>query len=129
MASLLKRILGIWEYAVAIIFAAIFVFPLIWMIYSSFKLPREIIRTIWALPSVINLNGYAQVFTSSSFGTYYANSIIMVLLNVPLLTIVAAMAAYAGCIFPPSSLRHCNKICCAAQPLRPCMLGVYPCIT
>jgi raffinose/stachyose/melibiose transport system permease protein len=95
MALLLRRTVGLWRYVVATTFAIIFGFPLIWMMYSSFKGPREIIRSIWSLPSVINLNGYAQVFASSSFGTYYVNSLIMVALNIPILTIASAMASYA----------------------------------
>jgi raffinose/stachyose/melibiose transport system permease protein len=83
-----------WQYAIALVFAALFGFPLIWMIYSSFKTPQEIVRGLWALPTTISLNGYNQVFSSSAFGTYYTNSIIMTAASVPVLTIMAAMAAY-----------------------------------
>jgi raffinose/stachyose/melibiose transport system permease protein len=95
MQSFLRQINIWWQYAIALIFAAIFGFPLIWMIYSSFKTSKEILKGIWALPTTPSFNGYFQIFSSSGFGTYYGNSILMVLISVPLLTIVSAGAAYA----------------------------------
>ena len=95
LLSLPRRILGTWQYAVALGFAALFGFPLVWMVYSSFKAPREIIRTVWALPTTISLNGYNAVFSSSPFATYFTNSMIMVVVSVPILTIAASLAAYA----------------------------------
>jgi raffinose/stachyose/melibiose transport system permease protein len=89
------RFSGWWQYAIAVIFAVIFGFPLVWMVYSSFKTSREILKTVWALPTVLSFNGYEQVFSSSSFGTYYLNSFVMAVISVPLLTIVSATAAYA----------------------------------
>jgi raffinose/stachyose/melibiose transport system permease protein len=95
MQSFLRQINIWWQYAIALIFAAIFGFPLIWMIYSSFKTSKEILKGIWALPTTPSFNGYFQIFSSTGFGTYYGNSILMVLISVPLLTIVSAGAAYA----------------------------------
>jgi raffinose/stachyose/melibiose transport system permease protein len=95
MNSLRNIVANWWQYLVASAFAVLFGFPLVWTVYSSFKTPKEILKTIWALPTTINLNGYQQVFTSSDFGTYYTNSIILVLMAVPILTITSAMAAYA----------------------------------
>jgi len=83
-----------WQYAVALVFAAIFGFPLIWMIYSSLKTSPEILRHIWDLPLNPSLQSYQGLFTVAPFGTYYLNSIIMTLVSVPTLTITSAMAAY-----------------------------------
>ncbi len=92
---LLQYLSGWWQYAIAIGFAVLFGFPLVWMFYSSFKTSREILRTIWAFPTVLSFSGYEQVLSSSSFGMYYVNSLIMAAVSVPFLTIVSAMAAYA----------------------------------
>jgi raffinose/stachyose/melibiose transport system permease protein len=94
-----NRLLGAlnssWQYAVTLFFAAIFGFPLLWTFYSSLKTSKEILKGIWALPANPTLNGYIQVFTSSSFGLYYRNTIIVTVTSVPVLVAVAAMAAYA----------------------------------
>ena len=83
-----------WQYAVALFFAAIFGFPVAWMIYSSLKPSSEILRHIWDLPQNPSLQSYIGLFTAAPMGLYYRNSIIMTLVSVPILTITAAMAAY-----------------------------------
>lgn len=84
-----------WQYAVAILFATIFGYPLIWMIYSSFKSTRELLHNVWALPTHISFETYQEVLSSSSFLLYYKNTIILSLVCVPLLTLLAAMTAFA----------------------------------
>jgi raffinose/stachyose/melibiose transport system permease protein len=83
-----------WQYAVALLFAALFGYPLVWMIYSSFKPTRELIQNVWALPSSINFDAYQSLFENPDFWLYYRNSILLVIVAVPLLTLVSAMAAY-----------------------------------
>ncbi len=95
VSKLLRPVISSWQYIVTVGFAAIFGFPLLWTIYSSFKSSKEILHGIWALPANPSLNGYLQIFSSSSFGMYYQNSIIVTLTSVPVLTAVSAMAAYA----------------------------------
>src|SRR4051812_11653406 len=95
MTKVLRVLNSSWQYAVTLTFAAIFGFPLLWTFYSSLKTSKEILKGIWALPANPTLNGYIQVFTSSSFGLYYRNSIIVTLTSVPALVVVSSMAAYA----------------------------------
>src|SRR5579859_2249793 len=91
----IKIMRGWWQYAVALFFAAIFGYPLVWMIYSSMKPAGEILRHIWDLPTSPSLSSYVALFTTAPFGTYYKNSIIMTAISVPLLVVTAAMAAYS----------------------------------
>jgi raffinose/stachyose/melibiose transport system permease protein len=84
-----------WQYAIALAFSAIFGFPVVWMVYSSFKPTKELLRNVWALPINPTIHGYTEIFSSSSFGTYYQNTIILTLTSVPVLVVVSAMAAYA----------------------------------
>jgi raffinose/stachyose/melibiose transport system permease protein len=95
MTKLFRVLNSSWQYVITIGFAAIFGFPLLWTFYSSLKTSKEILKGIWALPLNPTLNGYMQVFNSSSFGMYYRNSIIVTVTSVPVLVIVSAMAAYA----------------------------------
>jgi raffinose/stachyose/melibiose transport system permease protein len=92
----IRTVLGNWwQYAIALFFAAIFGFPLVWMMYSSLKTSPEILKHIWDLPANPSLQSYLGLFNAAPFGLYYRNSIAMTLVSVPILTITAAMAAYA----------------------------------
>jgi raffinose/stachyose/melibiose transport system permease protein len=95
LSGLVRSLANWWQYLIALMFAAIFGFPLVWMIYSSFKPAKEILRNTWSLPANPTLKGYIDVFSSSSFGLYYQNTILLTLISVPILVIVSAMAAYA----------------------------------
>ena len=90
-----KAVRDWWQYAIALFFAAIFAYPLAWMIYSSLKTSPEILRHIWDLPLNPSLQSYQGLFSAAPFGLYYRNSIIMTVVSVPILTITAALAAYA----------------------------------
>lgn len=87
--------LSIWlQYAIALFFSFFFGFPLIWMIYSSFKSSGEIIRNIWAFPTHPTLNAYGLVLAIPEFKLYFLNSIIITLVSVTAITTLSAMAAY-----------------------------------
>jgi raffinose/stachyose/melibiose transport system permease protein len=86
---------GWWQYAIAIFFAAIFGFPLAWMIYSSLKPSSEILKHIWDFPANPSFQSYTALFNGAPFGVYYRNSIIMTFISVPIVTLTSAMAGYA----------------------------------
>lgn len=83
-----------WQYVIAIAFALIFGYPIVWMMYSSFKPTRDILTNLWALPQSLSFDNYIRVLESNTFQTLYANSILLSIITVPLLTLVAAMTAY-----------------------------------
>lgn len=86
-------------YAVMIILAFIFMFPVVFMIVSSFK-PNAVIfedlRSIRAfVPTVFSLDNYHAVFRRTNFGRFMFNSIFIVTTTVALGLVVNSMAAYA----------------------------------
>jgi raffinose/stachyose/melibiose transport system permease protein len=83
-----------WQYAIAIVFAFIFGYPLVWLIYSSFKPIAQIIRDMWGFPQEISFGGYQYVLGNPQFFRYYLNNIVLTAISVPLMTIIAAMAAF-----------------------------------
>jgi raffinose/stachyose/melibiose transport system permease protein len=92
---LLKNALtGIWLYPIAIFFAVIFGYPLVWMVYSSFKPTRELVKDVWALPTDVSFDNYRELLHNDTFLNYYQNNLIVVMVSVPLLTLISAMAAY-----------------------------------
>ncbi len=68
-----------WIYIVLIIGAALMVYPLIWMILSSFKPDTDIFSNSAALPSTWDPVNYIQgwIATTPSFTRYYINSFIV----------------------------------------------------
>jgi raffinose/stachyose/melibiose transport system permease protein len=90
----------LWLYLIAIFFAIIFGYPLIWMVYSSFKTTREMVQDVWALPSHVTFTNYQDLLMHSSFTHYFQNSLIVVMVSVPMLTLISAMAAYVFARIP-----------------------------
>jgi raffinose/stachyose/melibiose transport system permease protein len=85
---------NIWQYAVLLLFAFIFGFPLLWTVYSSFKPTKEIIKSVWSLPTTLSTKGYDAVLANDDFGVFYRNSIILTVVSAPLVTLVSALAAF-----------------------------------
>jgi ABC-type glycerol-3-phosphate transport system permease component len=85
----------LWIYGVAALLALLCGFPLAWMLITSLKPDREILTatpSFW--PSEVHLDAYTRLFETTSFGTYFINSIV-VAGSATLLTIfVATLAAY-----------------------------------
>jgi ABC-type glycerol-3-phosphate transport system permease component len=71
-------------------------FPLFWMVISSFKVAGEFYATPPTfLPSAWTLQNYRDLFTQTSFGTYFLNSLIVALGATFLSLVVGGLGAYA----------------------------------
>lgn len=83
-----------WLYPIALFFAVIFGYPLVWMILSSFKSTREMVQSVWALPNNYAFTNYEDLLSNDSFLNYFQNSLIVVVITVPMLTLISSMAAF-----------------------------------
>ena len=94
-----QRLKLILTYVVMIFFAFVFLFPILFMFFSSFK-PREQIfldlRSINALLPVgnISLDNYVQMFERSNFWLFTRNSLFMTTTSVILGMFINSLAAY-----------------------------------
>ncbi|MFC4856442.1 carbohydrate ABC transporter permease [Actinophytocola glycyrrhizae] len=70
------------------------VLPLLWAIVSSFKTNTEFLSDPWGLPAVARFDNFARAWTVANIGQYFVNSIIVVVISVPLTMMLGAMAAY-----------------------------------
>lgn len=70
------------------------IFPLIWMIYSSFKNNAEFYESPWVLPSVMRFSNYAQAWTTARFSDYFFNSFIVVVGSLALFFIMVTTTSY-----------------------------------
>jgi ABC-type glycerol-3-phosphate transport system permease component len=86
----------IFVYAAALGLAAQAVLPLLWMLSTSLKPPREVFATpptLW--PAAPTLDNFARLFAETAFLTYFANSVLVSGLTVLLTMAVGAAGAYS----------------------------------
>jgi len=70
-------------------------FPLYWIVVTSFKDPGSIAAfPLRYLPSPWSLDNYTTLFTSSSFGIYMANSVVVALTAASAATLISLLSAY-----------------------------------
>ncbi|MGJ9426577.1 carbohydrate ABC transporter permease [Nesterenkonia halotolerans] len=70
------------------------IYPMLWMILSSFKTNREFLEEpVWSLPSSLSLENYVEAITTGNLGQYAVNSLVAV---VPALILIVLLGAAAG---------------------------------
>ena len=79
---------------VLIVWAVTVIFPMIWMIYSSFKTDQELFFSPWAPPVELQWDNFARAWTKAHVGDYLLNTLIVVVPALLLTLIISAMAAY-----------------------------------
>lgn len=86
---LLKYIVEIWVILIS-------VFPIIWVIMSSFKTNQEILSGAFTLPSSLSkgVEAYKYIFENYNFLLYFKNSVIVAGVSTIISLIFFAMAAY-----------------------------------
>lgn len=73
----------------------IVLYPLVWMLLSSFKTNAEFsLEPFWALPSALNWQNYADAWTSG-MSTYFLNSVIVVFPSLALILVISTAASFA----------------------------------
>ena len=84
------------KYVTALIAFLIIIFPVYWMVISSFK-PKKDLLNPKIIPSSLTLENYVSAFRDYDILTYMKNSVVVTLLTVLLVTLIATLAAYAIC--------------------------------
>lgn len=70
-------------------------YPLIWVLFGSFKTKDEVIANVWGPPSQLMWSNYAEAWRISGMGSRILNSIGVTALALALLVVTATPAAYA----------------------------------
>ncbi|MEZ4595390.1 MAG: carbohydrate ABC transporter permease [Chloroflexota bacterium] len=78
-----------------LVIGVVFVFPMIWMVLSSFKTNRDIFRSPFGLPKEIDLGRWVEAWEVGNLGRYALNSAIVTGVSVTLILILGAGAAFA----------------------------------
>ena len=70
-------------------------FPIWWMISTSFKQPVDIYSGASIVPQHFTLDNYVELFRDRHFGAYLTNSLVVVTLSVGISLVVGTLGAYA----------------------------------
>ena len=80
-------------YIIFILFAAIIILPMLWMIITGFKTNQELFLSPFKLPEQWNFQNYIDAW-NQGVGVYLSNSVIITVVATALSTFVSCLAAY-----------------------------------
>ena len=75
-------------------FAVTTLFPLVWMLYSSFKTNQEITLNTFTLPKALHFENYIEAWQTAKIGVYFLNSIIVSTAAIALTIVAGASGAF-----------------------------------
>lgn len=80
--------------AILLLFSFSCIFPIIWILYSSFKTQNQFMLSSIGLPSSLDPTNYLQVFTQTKMGLYMLNSLRNTMLSVAGILLLAFLVGY-----------------------------------
>jgi raffinose/stachyose/melibiose transport system permease protein len=88
------------SHIILIFFTVLIVYPVVWMVFASFKNQDEVVQNIWGLPTILHWENYASAWTEGDLGVALINSTVVALGAVALVIALASLAAYALTRYP-----------------------------
>lgn len=70
------------------------IFVIAWVVIASFKTNRELFSDVWSLPEVPQFINYIKAWSTVKMGSYFLNSVLVVLGSVIVILVVSAPASY-----------------------------------
>lgn len=86
------------QYALLVVLAAftmVILGPVVWLAILSLRTTTEINANPYGLPEALHLAKFVQAWTTSNYGNYFWNSVVVTSVSVAIVTLIGAMAAYA----------------------------------
>jgi N-acetylglucosamine transport system permease protein len=77
-----------------LIWAAMVIFPFLWMIMTAFKSDREILTDPFGRPEQLLWENFERAWTTANIGTYFVNTLIVMAMSLTGTLLISAMAAY-----------------------------------
>ncbi len=103
-------IIGRWIVRVFLLFTVVLiVFPLAWVIYTSFKTNKEFFADVWALPTTWQFGNYDYAWNAANFSGYFLNSLIIVAVALVLTLLFTSSTSYVIAKFRYRWLEGVNK--------------------
>lgn len=112
--------------AVLVAFAAIAVFPPLWLFLSCFKEPTAVLTDEFQLfPETFDLSVIGRVWSEFRFGRYYLNSLFLILGAVVCAVVFNGLLAYAVAVIRPKGARLVDAFVTATL-LIPAIINISP---
>ncbi|MCK5130454.1 MAG: carbohydrate ABC transporter permease [Clostridiales bacterium] len=93
--NLIKKILSkVFIYTVMLFTVTVSLFPIIWVVSSSFKTNGQILTQPFGLPTALDFSPYVKVFTQYNFTVYTLNSLFIAVVATLFALMIYALAAY-----------------------------------
>jgi len=83
------------SYIILGLFSAVVGYPVLWMLFQSFKSQPEMYQNVWGPPRDLRIQNYIDGWNLSHIGRYSINSLIVAFATVLGVLTVASLAAYA----------------------------------
>lgn len=127
--QLKRRIYGVGEmlwFAILIVLAALILYPLFWILMSSFKDYQGIYGDVWGLPSIWHIENYATAW-NKGISQYFINSGIVTLSTILGVVLFASFAAFGVCQLKGTLGNVIFLICMCGLLLSPqvCLLPLF----
>ncbi|MGP8313154.1 carbohydrate ABC transporter permease [Enterocloster aldenensis] len=81
-------------YLIFSVFVVLNVFPLLWLLVSSFKTNKEFMADLFSLPKKLMAENYVAAWEYSGIGKYVFNSVLVTVGSVSIILVLAVMIAY-----------------------------------
>ncbi len=85
---------NVFSHGFLMLWAAMTVLPLAWMVLSSLKSNGEIIAEPWGLPEALRFDNWARAWSTAHIGRFFFNSLVVVSGSLSLTMLLGATAAY-----------------------------------
>jgi N-acetylglucosamine transport system permease protein len=82
-------------FLIVIVYSVVVLYPMIWLLYTSFKSSAELFASAWALPSILRWQNYSNAWRDAQIGDFFWNSVLVTISTVWIQLFVGAMASYA----------------------------------
>ena len=80
---------------VFICYSVVVIFPMVWLLYTSFKTTDELFASAWSLPAQWATANFAEAWTEAQIGDFFWNSIFVTISTLLLQLFLGSMASYA----------------------------------
>lgn len=90
-----NKVIKFLAYLVLGIYAVIVAYPLLFMLFTSFKSNKEFFVNLFWLPEHYEFANYAKAWTTGKIGIYFKNSVFVTTASVLITTLVSVMGGYA----------------------------------
>jgi len=81
-------------YLIMVAYLLIIAYPLYLMVATSLKPNAEVFTNPFGLPKSLYLDNYTNMISRSNYGTYFANSLIVVSVSIFTIVVLSSLAAY-----------------------------------